>query len=280
MGMFSICCHVMMRNFAMIASDTFQASSFEWVYVPSGTYFVHWMFALFPGWWYGVVGHLETCDVIRSLCHCHKSDPSLNMLASGPYGLIFSSFVPFYLGIRVSTRFRIFGINFSNKSFVYLAGLQLSWFFNYFMFFSFLSISRLAQREIGICGVLAVLLYRSNILGVRRIKFPEFVSSFVSRLSWPTLGGSSPPASGGNVIGNIPSYTSHEVEASTVRKLSFRCSSCFYRGAILTIPSGHWFQWDLTGTRQDRHLYRPETTSMWLQTSFLKHNLTNSNPGQ
>ncbi|KAF9593754.1 hypothetical protein IFM89_024922 [Coptis chinensis] len=64
----------------------------------------------------------------------------------------------------------------------------------------------------GICGVL---LYRSNILGIRRIKFPEFVSLFFSRLSWPTLGGSSPPASGGNVIENIPSYTGCEVEAST-----------------------------------------------------------------
>ncbi|KAF9593759.1 hypothetical protein IFM89_024927 [Coptis chinensis] len=149
------------------------------------------MFALFSGWWYGVVGHLEMCD------------PSLNMLASGLYGLIFSSFVPFYFGIRVSTRFCIFGINFSNKSFVYLAGLQL--------------LFSLWKRSIlpGICGVLAVLLYRSNILGICRIKFPEFVSSFFSRLSWPTLGGSSPPASGGNVIGNTPSYTGHEVEAST-----------------------------------------------------------------
>ncbi|KAF9593708.1 hypothetical protein IFM89_024646 [Coptis chinensis] len=32
------------------------------------------------------------------------ADPSLNMLASGPYGLIFSSFVPFYFDIPVSTR--------------------------------------------------------------------------------------------------------------------------------------------------------------------------------
>ncbi|KAF9595777.1 hypothetical protein IFM89_004179 [Coptis chinensis] len=43
--------------------------------------------------------------------------------------------------------------------------------------------------------------------------FPEFVSSLFSRLSWPTLGGSSPSASSGNVIGNVPSYTGREVEA-------------------------------------------------------------------
>ncbi|XP_076943636.1 F-box protein At2g32560-like [Bidens hawaiensis] len=29
----------------------------------------------FPyGWWYGVVGHLETCDGNNSYCHCHESD--------------------------------------------------------------------------------------------------------------------------------------------------------------------------------------------------------------
>ncbi|KAF9608304.1 hypothetical protein IFM89_008589 [Coptis chinensis] len=241
MGMFSICCHVMMELSYDCFRDTFQARyPSHYSTDTSDRAIVHWdriraqpidippnnvhasdcLDKLHPGdhveiqwrgnkelpygWWYGVVGHLETCGEIRSLCHCQKSDPSLNMLASGPYGLIFSSFVPFYFGIRVSTRFRIFGINFSNKSFVYLAGLQVTPFL-------------VRKRSIlpGICGVLAVLLYRSNILGVRRIKFPEFVSSFVSRLSWPTLGGSSPPASGGNVIGNIPSYTGHEVEAST-----------------------------------------------------------------
>ncbi|RWR86379.1 hypothetical protein CKAN_01527500 [Cinnamomum micranthum f. kanehirae] len=29
----------------------------------------------FPyGWWYGVVGHLESCDENEHLCHCHNSD--------------------------------------------------------------------------------------------------------------------------------------------------------------------------------------------------------------
>ncbi|KAF9595775.1 hypothetical protein IFM89_004177 [Coptis chinensis] len=321
MGMFSICCHVMMRNFAMIASETpfkqgvrtfwnlfcsldvcsvFRYPS-HYSRTPVIEQCVHWdrirappidippnnvhasdcLDKLHPGdhveiqwrgnkelpygvfttsefyaflkfidsklykitlrWWYGVVGHLETCDEIRSLCRYHKcghlweassmevicvcvclfidtgidvwtlftlllQDPSLNMLASGSYGLIFSSFVPFYFDIPVSTRFHIFGINFSDKSFVYLAGLQL-------LFSSW-------KRSIlpGICGVLAGLLYRSNIFGIHRIKFPEFVSSLFSRLSWPTLGGSSPSASSGNVIGNVPSYTGREVEASTASK--------------------------------------------------------------
>ncbi|KAL8162957.1 hypothetical protein V2J09_014446 [Rumex salicifolius] len=51
-------------------------------------------------------------------------DPSFNLITSGPYGLIFASFVPFFFDIPVSTRFRVFGFRFSDKSFIYLAGLQ------------------------------------------------------------------------------------------------------------------------------------------------------------
>ncbi|OAY77468.1 Rhomboid-like protein 20 [Ananas comosus] len=52
-------------------------------------------------------------------------DPTANVIASGPYGLIFSSFVPFYFDIPVTSRFRIFGLQFGDKSFIYLAGLQV-----------------------------------------------------------------------------------------------------------------------------------------------------------
>jgi hypothetical protein len=50
----------------------------------------------------------------------------ITSLASGPYGLIFASFVPFFLDIPVTSRFRIFGLSFSDKSFIYLAGLPVS----------------------------------------------------------------------------------------------------------------------------------------------------------
>ena len=49
----------------------------------------------------------------------------MNLVTSGPYGLIFASFVPFFLDIPVSTWFRVFGVRFSDKSFIYLAGLQV-----------------------------------------------------------------------------------------------------------------------------------------------------------
>lgn len=53
------------------------------------------------------------------------ADPAANLVTSGPYGLLFASFVPFFFDIPVSTRFRVFGVRFSDKSFIYLAGLQV-----------------------------------------------------------------------------------------------------------------------------------------------------------
>ncbi|RZC82783.1 hypothetical protein C5167_045570 [Papaver somniferum] len=125
-------------------------------------------------------------------------DATLNILTSGPYGLIFSSFVPFYFDIPVSTRFRIFGVSISDKSFIYLACLQL-------LFSSW-------KRSIlpGICGILAGSLYRLNILRIRKIKFPAFIASFFSRLSLPSPGITPPTTSSRNVIGNVPSFTGRE----------------------------------------------------------------------
>ena len=66
---------------------------------------------------------LQSCPTIK--CVCLYADPSANLLTSGPYGLIFASFVPFYFDIPVSTRFHIFSNHFSDKSFIYLAGVQV-----------------------------------------------------------------------------------------------------------------------------------------------------------
>jgi hypothetical protein len=48
-----------------------------------------------------------------------------NRLNSGPFGLIFSSFVLFFFDIPVSTRTKVFGVEVSEKSFVYFVGLQV-----------------------------------------------------------------------------------------------------------------------------------------------------------
>ncbi|XP_019457995.1 PREDICTED: rhomboid-like protein 20 [Lupinus angustifolius] len=126
-------------------------------------------------------------------------DPTTKLVTPGPYGLIFASFIPFFFDIPVSTRFRVFSFHFSDKSFVYLAGLQLllsSW-----------------RRSIipGICGILAGALYRSNVFYIRKAKFPEFIASFFSRITLPSMG--SPPApSTRNVTGNVPSYPARQME--------------------------------------------------------------------
>ncbi|PKI50834.1 rhomboid-like protein 20 [Punica granatum] len=124
-------------------------------------------------------------------------DPSAK-LTSGPYGLIFASFIPFYFDIPVSTRFRVFGVRFTDKSFIYLAGLQLllsSW-----------------RRSIipGICGILAGALYRLNVFYIRKAKIPEFIASFFARLSWPSTGPPSAPSR--NVLGSMPTYGGRPVE--------------------------------------------------------------------
>ncbi|VFQ81063.1 unnamed protein product [Cuscuta campestris] len=118
-------------------------------------------------------------------------DPSLNVLASGPYGLIFSSFVPFYLDIPVTTRFRVFNLHFSDKVFIYLAGLQL-------LFSSW-------KRSIlpGVCGILAGCLYRMNVFRIRGVKFPDFLASFFSQLSWSSIR-STPSTTPRNVSGPTP----------------------------------------------------------------------------
>ncbi|KAG6744689.1 hypothetical protein POTOM_051326 [Populus tomentosa] len=183
-----------------------------------------------------VLAKIRAYSFIYAL-HASFIDPSANLPTSGPYGLIFASFVPFYFDIPVSTRFHIFSNHFSDKSFIYLAGVQLllsSW-----------------KRSIlpGICGILAGSLYRLNLFGIRKAKvfalccneigycelelqllcsmlkdllrkvlhrkllFPELIASFFSWLSWPSTG-SPRGATTRNVTGSALSHAGRHVEAS------------------------------------------------------------------
>lgn len=138
--------------------------------------------------------------LLQILALGYMKDPSLNPLTSGPYGLIFASYVPFFFDIPVSMKFRIFGLSLNDKSFVYLAGLQL-------LFSS-------GRRSVvpGLSGILAGLLYRLNTFGIRRLKFPEFATSLFSQLSWPF---SNNPYQGLPTTENnrsIPSHQAHQIE--------------------------------------------------------------------
>ncbi|EMS63711.1 Ubiquitin-associated domain-containing protein 2 [Triticum urartu] len=105
-----------------------------------------------------IVFSMTVSVLLQILALGYLKDPSFNPLTSGPYGLIFASYVPFFFDIPISTKFRIFGLQLCDKSFVYLAGLQL-------LFSS-------GRRSVipGLSGILAGLLYRLNIFGIRRLK--------------------------------------------------------------------------------------------------------------
>ena len=143
---------------------------------------------------------------------CFYADPLANLLTSGPYGLIFASFVPFYFDIPVSTRFQFHGVRFSDKSVIYLAGVLVKentcafhvWMYLPFLFFfpflfTFFHIYPLVslsnprdpilalvlqlllsswKRSIlpGICGILAGSLYRLSLFGIRKAKVGLLVS--------------------------------------------------------------------------------------------------------
>ena len=118
------------------------------------------------------------------------ADTSLKF-TPGPYGLIFASFIPFYLDIPVSTKIRVFGVEFSDKSFIYLAGLQVKFGLCRTFLIPFLSCSICLffllqtfkefvfqlllsswKRSIfpGICGFVAGSLYRLNFFYIRKAK--------------------------------------------------------------------------------------------------------------
>ncbi|KAL6853805.1 hypothetical protein ACP4OV_019834 [Aristida adscensionis] len=142
--------------------------------------------------------------LLQILALGYLKDLSLKPLTSGPYGLIFASYVPFFFDIPISIRFRIFGVSLSDKSFVYLAGLQL-----------LLSSGRRSVIP-GLSGILAGLLYRLNTFGIRRLKFPECATSLFSWLSWPFSNNSYQGLPTTETDGSIHSHPVRQVEdAST-----------------------------------------------------------------
>ncbi|KAL9260282.1 Rhomboid-like protein [Drosera capensis] len=128
-------------------------------------------------------------------------DPSRNLITSGPYGFIFSSFVQFYFDIPVSSRFKIFRFRLSDKSFIYFAGLQQL----------FLS-SRRGSLLPGICGILAGFLYHMNVFYIRKIKFPPHVASLFSRFFGPSTPRTSSPAASRNILRNFPAHSGPQLE--------------------------------------------------------------------
>ncbi|KAJ4819930.1 Ubiquitin-associated domain-containing protein 2 [Rhynchospora pubera] len=122
----------------------------------------------------------------------------LDKLTPGPYSLIFASFVPFFFDIPISSRFRIITVHLSNKSLIYLAGLQL------------LFSSGKQSLVPGLCGALAGCFYRFNTFGIRRCKFPDALASTFSRMTWPSSSSSTQNSSSDGNVERLPSYSSNQ----------------------------------------------------------------------
>ncbi|KAH0882064.1 hypothetical protein HID58_058160, partial [Brassica napus] len=99
-----------------------------------------------------------------------------NLLTSGPYALVFAYFVPFYLDIPVSKRFNVFGAHFSDKSFIYLVGVQVN---NTIKSFTiFLEKIHVTWYLWHNCWFL---------VSVEHLLIPGFMASLFSRMSLPSL---------------------------------------------------------------------------------------------
>lgn len=74
--------------------------------------------------------------------------------SSGLYPLIFANLVSFVLDVPPLHKFSVFGLTMTDKAFIYLGGLQL--------------LLSSGQRSVtaGVCGVMAGLVYRSDLLGL------------------------------------------------------------------------------------------------------------------
>lgn len=102
--------------------------------------------------------------------------PNLHNFTTGPYSFIFSCLVLYYFDIPVTSRIRLFGrVKASLKMFVYILAIQ--------MMFSNFPTSFIA----GFCGIMGGLLYRSESLGLKKLKFPSFINNFCAKFILPQL---------------------------------------------------------------------------------------------
>eukprot|EP00798_Chlamydomonas_sp_ICE-L_P005187 gene5187-18410_t len=90
------------------------------------------------------------------------------LLAYGPYGFLFASLAQFYFQIPPSRKFNFLGCRLSDKVFVYVAAANL--------FFSGGTGSMLSAAT----GVLSGLLYRLNVLKLKKFRFPAFINKFLA----------------------------------------------------------------------------------------------------
>ncbi|KAI9476478.1 MAG: hypothetical protein EXX96DRAFT_577313 [Benjaminiella poitrasii] len=97
----------------------------------------------------------------------------LKNIPGGPYALIFSILYQYYRIIPITYRFRVFGVVMTNKLFLYILALQMA------LSQSFATIIP------AICGILAGVLYRTDVINIKRWRFPIVLQRIVVKFIKP-----------------------------------------------------------------------------------------------
>ncbi|KAF7722722.1 hypothetical protein EC973_002815 [Apophysomyces ossiformis] len=108
----------------------------------------------------------------------------LRSIPGGPYALIFAMLYQYHRIVPITYRFRIFGITFNDKMFVYILALQI------FLSQFFTTIAPCS------CGLMAGALYRSDIGSIKQWRFPVNLQSLAKRFLKPLLASAPVPRSG------------------------------------------------------------------------------------
>ncbi|GFR45426.1 hypothetical protein Agub_g6805, partial [Astrephomene gubernaculifera] len=98
--------------------------------------------------------------------------------ASGPYGFLFACFVQYFFQVPPASKMSVLGWRLSDKVFLYLIGMQL------------LLSGGPASLLAGGAGLVAGLAYRGNLLGMKRMRFPAFLTRFLASTLGALLGSS------------------------------------------------------------------------------------------
>ncbi|KAJ3835041.1 hypothetical protein F5878DRAFT_664230 [Lentinula raphanica] len=105
----------------------------------------------------------------------------LNHLSSGPLTLVFSILYQYSRIIPPIYEFRVFGVSFSNKTFIYVLALQLA-------------VARLpGSGAAALIGILAGQIYRSDLINVKSYRLGYTIVNLSTRFLNPLLGSNRPP---------------------------------------------------------------------------------------
>ncbi|KAF9179761.1 hypothetical protein BGZ51_006665 [Haplosporangium sp. Z 767] len=130
----------------------------------------------------------------------------LNVLPAGPYGVIFAALYQFYTLIPIVYEFKVFGIAFTDKVFMYILGAQL------------LMSHMPGSIASAMCGLFAGAIYRSDFGGTRRWRFPKPMVQFADRFLVPVFSSSPAIRSTATTLESRPQTRASDRPAQAMRE--------------------------------------------------------------